>query len=75
MCFSGIGIYEANTGDDGFDLTQGILLSLSAGVFLYCTFMSILARQLRHGEHPAKFLSVFVGFVFMAGMAAIPHDH
>lgn len=50
----------------------GVLLSLAAGTFLYCTFTGMLGEELMSEATYAKLASTAAGCALMAGLAAVP---
>lgn len=72
----GIGIFEAQGGgrNDSITLVNGILQSIATGVFLYVTFIGILAEELTHNCRLIKLIIVLAGFGLMAGLAAIDQN-
>ena len=57
------------------DVANGVLQSLATGTFIYVTFFEILQEELAHDSTSlGKVFSVFVGFVLMACLSAIPEE-
>ena len=54
------------------DITNGVLMSISAGCFLYVAFFGILTEEIRKKSTMPKLVAVILGFLLMAGMALIP---
>lgn len=64
----GIGVSLSN--GDGSGLAQAVLEGVSAGTFLYITFLEILPYELASHESPlTKFLFISLGFSIMAVIA------
>ena len=53
-------------------IANGILHGISTGVFLYCTFLGLLAEELGERSKLSLVLMVLMGFLLMVGLAAIP---
>ena len=70
----GIGIYEGAANLDNFNIVYGILLGITAGVFLYVTFFEILMHEFITGAKMINILAVFLGFGIMAGIMTT-HNH
>lgn len=70
-------VISATTGESGsFELVSGILQALCCGVFIYVTFLEILAREFAHSASLVKTFAVFAGFALMAFLTFIlPHEH
>ena len=52
----GIGtiIFETSGGNEEIDIMSAFMLALSAGIFIYVTFLEILREELTHGTHISK---------------------
>ena len=74
---SGIIIVETGEPSPSIDIVSGIFQAMSAGVFVYCTFLEVLPGQIGHNAKLGNIIAVFLGFAFMSAMALIPepHDH
>jgi len=68
---------SATTGESGsFELVSGVLQAVCCGVFIYVTFLEILAREFAHSSSLIKTVAVFAGFGLMALLTLIlPHEH
>ena len=62
-------------GDDVFEVLAGVLQALCGGVFLYVTFIEILAREFVGNNCIVRTTAVFAGFIMMALLALVPTDH
>ncbi|ELT88472.1 hypothetical protein CAPTEDRAFT_108336 [Capitella teleta] len=60
--------------EDTLETTSGLLIAVSAGIFLYCTFIGMLGEELIEHCTFEKIAVTFVGCAIMAGLAALPED-
>ncbi len=68
-------LIEVGDQDQGFDLVNGVLQAIATGTFIYVTFFEILQEEIDpHDTDLSKVIWVFVGFVVMAGLSAVPED-
>lgn len=61
-------------GNTTMDVANAVLQAICTGAFIYCTFIGILGQELSGSHGLVKSLMTFVGFAFMAGMAAMPSE-
>lgn len=60
------------------NLVYGVLLGLTAGVFIFVTFFEILIHEISHDATMINLLAVLVGFGVMAGLMVVhvqTHSH
>ncbi len=68
----GTAIYETGGGNNTVDILSGVFQALSGGVFIYCTFLQILATEITHDSPFSNIVAVLFGYGLMCGLAAIP---
>ena len=69
----GIGIHATMDGDDVFEVVSGVLQALCGGVFIYVTFLELLAREFAGSTSLVKSAAVLSGFLLMALLKLVPH--
>ena len=69
---TGTAIHAFVGGDDVFEVVSGVLQALCGGVFIYVTFIEILAREFVGSNSVIKTGAVFAGFIMMALLALVP---
>ena len=68
----GIAIFEAGGENSNIQTVNGVLQALAAGIFLYCTFLGLLAEELGDRSKLLLLVMVLIGYILMASLAAIP---
>jgi len=70
---TGTALHEILGGDDDiFEVASGILQAMCGGVFIYVTFIEILAQEYVGKSCTTKTVAVFVGFAVMALLKLVP---
>ena len=67
----GIAIFEG-PGESDISVAIGILQAIATGIFLYCTFIGILAEELADRSRLIQVVMVLLGYLLLAGLALIP---
>jgi len=70
---TGTALHEILGGDDDiFEVVSGILQAMCGGVFIYVTFIEILAQEYVGKSCTTKTVAIFVGFAVMALLKLVP---
>lgn len=68
-------LIELGDTSKAIDITNGVLQSLATGTFIYVTFFEILGEEISpHNMTKIKLFCVFLGFVTMACLSAVPEE-
>ncbi len=65
-------IYETGGESNTVDVLSGVCQAFSGGVFIYCTFLQILATEITHDAPLRSLIAVLLGFGLMCCLAAVP---
>ena len=71
----GTTIAEVSEAQGDYDLISGIFQGITGGVFIYVTFFEILADEISSDVPAQCIISILAGFVLLALLSLIPHDH